>query len=48
MSVYRIAVKESFLAISHGIDRDILFPIYKEARAGAYTVENITAAFRGD
>ena len=46
MSVYRIAVKESFLNISHGINRDILFPIYKEARAKAYTVENITAAFK--
>ena len=46
MSVYRIAVKESFLAISHGINRDILIPTYKEARAKAYTVENITAAFK--
>ena len=46
ISVYRRAVKESFLAISHGINRDILIPIYKEARAKANTVENITAAFK--
>ena len=46
MSVYRIAVKESFLTISHGINRHIFFPIYNEARAKAYTVKNITAAFK--
>ena len=46
MSVYCIAVKESFLTISHGINRHIFFPIYNEARAKAYTVKNITAAFK--
>ena len=31
---------------SHGINRDIFFPIYKQARAKTYTVENIKAAFK--
>ena len=43
---YRKAVEDFFLTTSHGINRAIFFPTYKQARAKAYTVENIKAAFR--
>ena len=45
MLVYRKAV-DFFLTTSHGINRDIFFPIYKQARAKTYTVENIKAVFK--
>ena len=43
---YRKAVGRLFLTASHGINWDIFFPIYKVARAKAYTIENIKAAFK--
>ena len=43
---YRKAVEDFFLTTSHGINRDIFFSIYREARAEAYTIENIKAEFK--
>ena len=43
---YRKIVEDFFLTTSHGINRAIFFPTYKQARAKAYTVENIKAAFK--
>ena len=43
---YRKAVEGFFLTTSHGINRDIFFLLYKQARVKTYTVENIKAAFK--
>ena len=42
----RKAVKDFFLTTSHDINRAIFFPIYKQARAEAYTVDNIKATVK--
>ena len=42
---YRKAVEDFFLTTSHGINRDIFFCIYREARAEAY-IQNIKAEFK--
>ena len=44
MPAYRKAV-DFFLTTSHGINRDIFFLIYREARVEAY-IENIKAEFK--
>ena len=45
MPAYRKAVEDFFLTTSHGLNRDIFFSIYREARTEAYTIENIKAEF---
>jgi hypothetical protein len=42
---YQKAVEDYFRITSVGINRDTFFPLYKRARAKAYTLENITSAF---
>ena len=43
---YRKTVEDFLLTNGHGINWVIFFPIYKLARAKAYTVENIKATFK--
>jgi len=43
---YRKAIEDYFLTTTIGINRDIFFPLYIEAHQQAYTVRNITAAFK--
>jgi hypothetical protein len=43
---YRKAIEDYFLTTTIGINRDIFFPLYKEACQQAYTFRNITAAFK--
>ena len=42
---YRKAVEDYFLTTSIGVNRDIFFPLYKQARRLAYTTHNVTKAF---
>ena len=46
MPAYRKAVETFFLTTFHSSNRDIFFSIYCEARAEAYTIENIKAEFK--
>ena len=43
---YRKAIEDYFLTTTIGINRDIFFPLYKEAHQQAYTFRNIAAAFK--
>ena len=42
---YQKAVEDYFLTTSVGINRDIFFSLYKQARLHAYTIYNVTKAF---
>jgi hypothetical protein len=42
---YRKAVEDYFLSTSCGINRDLFFPWYTQARMKAYTKQNIQAGF---
>ena len=45
-SHYRKTVQDNFLTTNIGINRDLFFPFYKQARALTYTVNNIASAFK--
>ncbi|KAF8241457.1 DDE-domain-containing protein, partial [Wilcoxina mikolae CBS 423.85] len=43
---YRQAIEDYFLTTAIGINRDLFFPLYKETHQQAYTLRNITVAFK--
>ncbi|KAF8540448.1 hypothetical protein BDD12DRAFT_672537, partial [Trichophaea hybrida] len=43
---YQKAIEDYFLPTTIGINRDLFFALYKEARQQAYTLRNITSAFK--
>ena len=45
-SHYRKAVEDYFLTTNIGINRDLFFPIDKQARALTYTAANVASAFK--
>ncbi|KAF8241485.1 hypothetical protein K440DRAFT_492726, partial [Wilcoxina mikolae CBS 423.85] len=44
-NAYKKGIEDYFRITSVGINRDIFFPLYKQARHEAYTLHNIQKAF---